>query len=39
VADWQIPAPGPGAFDLAYLLCGTLEPETTREAERALVQR
>jgi len=39
VADWQIPSRGPGVFDVAYLLCSTLEPDATRDAEHALVRR
>jgi len=39
VADWQIPSRGPGVFDVAYLLCSTLEPDATRDTEYALVRR
>lgn len=31
--DWQVPAVGKGAYDLAYFLTGTLESEVTAETE------
>jgi thiamine kinase-like enzyme len=38
VADWQISTIGRGAFDVAYLLCGGLEPDLRRAHERELVK-
>jgi aminoglycoside/choline kinase family phosphotransferase len=35
--DWQIPAQGPGAYDLSYFLTSTLAPETSTEEETALL--
>ena len=37
VADWQIVFKGNGAFDLAYLLTGSLETEVRRAHERELL--
>lgn len=37
VADWQIVAKGPGAFDAAYLLTGSLGVELRREQEADLL--
>ena len=39
VADWQIVFKGNGAFDLAYLLTGSLETEVRRRHERELLAR
>jgi len=39
VADWQVACQGPGAYDLAYLLSGTLAPEVSAAHERAWVRR
>ena len=38
VADWQISTIGRGTFDVAYLLCGGLEPELRRAHEHDLVK-
>lgn len=38
VADWQISTIGRGAFDVAYLLCGGMEPEMRRTHERDLLR-
>ena len=38
VADWQISTRGRGAFDVAYLLCGGLDPALRRAHERDLVE-
>jgi hypothetical protein len=38
VIDWQIACRGRGIFDVAYLLCGGLEPELRREHEGRLVR-
>lgn len=38
VADWQIPTRGRGPYDLAYLLCGSLGPETSADQEMAWVR-
>jgi hypothetical protein len=38
VADWQISTRGRGAFDVAYLLSGGLEPELRRAHERGLLK-
>jgi Ser/Thr protein kinase RdoA (MazF antagonist) len=35
--DWQLTRVGPAAYDVAYFLGGALAPETSPEAERALV--
>ncbi len=37
VADWQISCRGRGIFDVAYLLCGGLEPQQRRDNEQRLV--
>jgi hypothetical protein len=36
--DWQVPICGPGAYDLAYFLSSTLEPDVPRSEEEALVR-
>lgn len=38
VIDWQGIGRGPGAYDLAYVLGGSMEPEERRLHEQALVQ-
>jgi hypothetical protein len=38
VVDWQGVANGPGVYDLAYFLSGTLPPHTAREDEEGLVR-
>jgi hypothetical protein len=38
VIDWQVSTIGRGTFDVAYLLCGGLEPELRRQHERELVE-
>lgn len=38
VADWQISTLGRGTFDVAYLICGGLDPEVRRANERELVK-
>jgi hypothetical protein len=38
VVDWQGVANGPGVYDLAYFLSGTLPPHTSRDDEEALVR-
>lgn len=37
VLDWQGIGCGPGAYDLAYILSGSMTPELRREHERVLV--
>ena len=38
VADWQISTPRRGVFDVAYLLCGGMEPDVRRAHERELLR-
>lgn len=38
VADWQIACRGRGVFDVAYLLCGGLEPAERRQHEQRLLK-
>lgn len=38
VIDWQGIGRGPGAYDLAYILGGSMAPELRRECERECVQ-
>ena len=38
VIDWQISAKGGGIFDVAYFVCGTLEPAERKATERDLVK-
>jgi hypothetical protein len=38
VVDWQITCRGRGVFDVAYLLCGGLEPAARRAHEHRLVK-
>ena len=38
VIDWQIMSRGPGIFDAAYFLGGSLEPDVRRAAERDLLR-
>lgn len=38
VADWQIACRGRGVFDVAYLLCGGLDPADRRAQEERLVR-
>ena len=38
VLDWQGIGRGPGAYDLAYLLGGSMTPELRRQHEQALVE-
>ncbi len=38
VADWQIASRGRGIFDVAYLLCGGLEPGERKQHEQRLVK-
>ncbi|MEX0784693.1 MAG: phosphotransferase [Dehalococcoidia bacterium] len=38
VIDWQIMSRGPGVFDAAYFLGGSLEPEVRRLSERDLLR-
>ena len=37
VLDWQGIGRGPGAYDLAYILSGSMQPEVRREHEEALL--
>ena len=39
VVDWQTVGLGPGVADLSYLLGASLQPDTRRQHERALVER
>ncbi len=39
IADWQVMLEGPAAFDLAYMLAGSLKPDVRRSCEDALVSR
>jgi len=38
VADWQIASRGRGIFDVAYLICGGLEPAERKQHEQRLVK-
>jgi hypothetical protein len=38
LADWQIMGRGPGAYDIAYLLSGTLDVSTTEKDHDALLR-
>lgn len=38
IADWQIACRGRGIFDVAYLLCGGMEPEERAREEERLVR-
>lgn len=39
LVDWQIVMQGPGAFDLAYMLSGSLQVETRRAGQDDLIAR
>jgi len=39
LVDWQIVMQGPAAFDLAYMLSGSLDVETRRAGQEALIAR
>ena len=39
LVDWQIVMQGPAAFDLAYMLSGSLEVETRRAGQETLIGR
>jgi hypothetical protein len=39
VSDWQVVCRGPGVYDLAYLLSGTLAPDVSPEKEHEWVSR
>ena len=39
IADWQVMLQGPAAFDLAYMLAGSLKTDIRRQAQDDLVRR